>query len=57
MLWPIGINVMVGDSFCGRWPRDSWGHVCLPGGCAGHNVKEQCDGGTCACLEAALGTM
>jgi hypothetical protein len=19
------INVMVGDSFCGRWPRDSWG--------------------------------
>ena len=27
MLWPIGINVMVGDSFCGRWPRDSWGHT------------------------------
>ena len=25
MSWPIGINAMVGDSFCGKWPRDSWG--------------------------------
>lgn len=25
MSWPIGINAMAGDSFCGKWPRDSWG--------------------------------
>ena len=25
MSWPISINTMAGDSFCGKWPRDSWG--------------------------------